>query len=90
MFNFNSIDLIDLVEEYASNNGLVSSEAELSELFDSEVMPILIEAHGKKGEEFNDQPMIDENFNNWTDGLRDEGAIHEEQYNTYTYIGKWS
>jgi hypothetical protein len=42
MSNFNRVELLDIIEEYASFNKLISSEAELSERFDdmiAECMP---------------------------------------------------
>jgi hypothetical protein len=37
-----------------------------------------------------DETAINELFNNWTDGLCEEGRLHQEQYNSYTYVGDYS
>jgi hypothetical protein len=88
--NYNDENLLEMVELYANEVGLIASEDELSERFDNEVMPGLLEAHGKPGVQFDDEVMIDEEFSNWADSLCKGGEIHPEQYNSYEYTGKWS
>lgn len=90
MRNYNDENLLDIVELYASEMGYISSEEELSEQFDTNIMPSILEAHGQPGVDFTDEAMISEEFNNWTDGLCKEGVIHPEQYNQYCYVGDWS
>lgn len=90
MRNYNDENLLEMVELYAEEMGYIANEDELSERFDAEVMPLLIEQYGNPGEEFDDQCMIDQTFNDWTDSLCKEGEIHPEQYNTYCYVGKYS
>lgn len=86
MTNWNQYDsTLELVEYIAECEGWIASESELSELFDSEVAPSVIEQYGE-----NDSPAMNESFNNWTDSLCKEGEIHPEQYNAYCYVGKWS
>jgi hypothetical protein len=76
--NCTSLENIELIAE---DNCMISSEEELSQLFDETFSNI----------DFgNDLGMIRETFNNWTDGLCKDGVIHDEQYNYYTYIGKHS
>lgn len=79
------VDTLEMVELYAEDNGKIASEQELSDLFDSEVLPSVLAQYGE-----GDQPAIDEAFNNWTDMLCKDGEIHSEQYNSYTYVGKHS
>lgn len=83
--NWNRIDLLDIVESYADDNGMISSESELSELFDSQIAPSVIAQYGE-----GDSVAMNEAFNNWTDMLCKDGTIHPEQYNNYCYVGKWS
>lgn len=83
--NWNRIDLLEIVEEYAENNGLISSESELSERFDSEVLPHVIAQYGE-----DDSVAINEAFSDWTDSLCKDGFIHPEQYSNYCYVGRLS
>ena len=82
--NWNRIDMLEVVEFYADDNGGIASEQALSELFDSEIAPLVIEQYGE-----NDSPAMSEAFNNWSDGLCKEGIIHPEQFANYCYVGKW-
>lgn len=79
---FSKSELLEQVEEYANYIG-ISSEEELSEIFDQEVLPAVIEQYGE-----DDQPAINETFNNWTDSLCKDGFIHDLQYDQYCYVGK--
>lgn len=83
MANWNRVDLLELVELYAEDNGLIASEDELSERFDSEVLPGVIAEYGE-----DDGPAISEAFNNWTDMLCKDGELHPEQYDKYCYVGR--
>ena len=87
---YNNETLLEMVELYAFEMGLVSSEGDLSDQFDEEVLPAILEAYGEKGVEFTDTCMICEAFSNWSDSLCKEGEIHPEQYNSYCYIGEYS
>ena len=88
--NYNDENLLEMVELYADEMGYISSEDELSERFDQEVAPLVIDQHGTKGEEFEDTVMMNEAFNDWTDALTKDGEIHPEQYNKYCYTGEYS
>ena len=90
MRNYNDENLLDMIEMYAYEQGFICTEGDLSRKFDEEVLPTILETHGKPGEEFNDSCMINEEFNNWSDMLCKEGDIHPEQYNDYCYVGKLS
>jgi len=83
MASYNRLDLLDIIEEYASINGLIASEAELSERFDNEILPLILETYDE-----DDAPAIYEGFNDWSDSLCKDGELHEEQYNNYYYIGR--
>lgn len=83
--NFKIFSTLEIVEEFASNNDLIDSEEKLSERFDAEIAHSVIEQYGK-----NDIAALNEAFNNWTDGLCKDGEIHQEQYEHYTYVGKYS
>ena len=81
----NHIGELDLVEEFASDNNLIASEAELSERFDDENAEWLEKMHLK-----GDQVAISEAFNNWSDSLCKDGLIHDKQYHEYCYVGKYA
>lgn len=82
-------DYQTFIEWIAESYNLVDSEEALSERFDSEIMPLILEQHSAPGEAFEDQCLIDQAFNDWTDSLCKDGEIHELQYDQYTYTGKW-
>lgn len=84
--NYNNENLLGMVELYAEVMGYISSEDELSERFDTEVLPFILEAHGTYGRNIKSY----EEFSNWTDMLCKEGEIHPEQYNQYCYVGELS
>lgn len=83
MANWNRVDLLEIVEAYAADNRLIASEEELSERFDADVLPDVIEAYGE-----DDEPAINEAFNDWTDMLCKDGELHPEQYDKYCYVGR--
>jgi hypothetical protein len=85
MRNFKNYDTLEIIEEWAATECLISSEEELSERFDTEILPSVIKAYGE-----DDQDAIDQAFNNWSDMLCKDGQIHELQYNSYTYVGEAS
>jgi len=88
--NYNDENLLGMVELYAEEMGYISSEDDLSARFDTDVLPGLIEQYGVKGESFEDEPLLNETFNNWSDMLCKDGEIHPEQYNNYSYTGELS
>ena len=81
--NWHRVDLLEIVECYAEENGLISSESELSSLFDEYLVDIGFT-------DFDDSIMINELFSDWTDTLCSDGVIHEEQNSQYCYVGKYS
>lgn len=85
MSNYNDENLLEMVELYASEMGFISSESELSDLFDEEVAPLIIEEYGE-----GDEAAMSEAFINWTDSLCKDGTIHPEQYDKYCYVGEYS
>lgn len=82
---FANSDLLEIVEHFAEENDLISSEEQLSERFDEEVAPNVIEAYGE-----NDEPAMNEAFSGFVDYLQEEGQLHSEQVNSYVYVGKYS
>ena len=85
MKTYNDENLLEMVELYAEEVGAISSEQELSDLFDESIAPMIVEQYGK-----NDEPAMAEGFNNWTDNLCKDGELHPEQYNDYCYVGKYA
>lgn len=83
--NWDRVDMLEVVELYAEDNGMIATEEELSKLFDEQVAPMVIEQYGE-----NDSVAMNEAFNDWSDGLCKDGEIHAEQYNSYCYVGKYA
>lgn len=83
MANWNRIDMLEVIELYAEDNGMIASEEELSKRFDEEILPLVLETYSES-----DSVAINEAFNDWTDSLCKDGEIHQEQYNSYCYVGK--
>jgi len=81
MKNYWDENLLEMVELYAEEMGYISTEDELSELFDVQVLQSVIEQYGA-----DDKVAINEAFNNWADSLCKDGVIHPEQYSNYGYI----
>ena len=86
--NYDDESLLEMVELYAEEMALIASEYELSDLFDSDIMPMLIESQGQTV--LDDSVMINEEFSNWSDSLCKDGIIHPTQYTQYCYVGKYS
>ena len=83
--------LLKMIELYAEEMGYISSEQELSEKFDNEVI------NSDKCNTCNhikfdtsDEIMLNEEFSNWSDALCKNGEIHLEQYNEYCYVGEYA
>ena len=87
--NFKNVSLLTIVECSAADMGCISSEEELSQAFDAEIMPGLLEEYGVKGHKYCDYGRINLAFSCWIDRLCKKGEIHREQYNNYTYVGEW-
>ncbi len=83
--NYNDETLLEMVELYAEEMGHIASEDELSEVFDEQMLPAVIDQYGA-----DDEPAISEGFNNWSDSLCKDGEIHPEQYSQYCYVGALS
>lgn len=82
---FKYVEILEIIEEYAGINGGIDSEDMLSEYFDDQIAPLVIEQYGE-----DDEPAMSEAFNNWSDSLCKDGVLHELQYNQYCYTGKYS
>lgn len=83
MTNWHKVDMLDVIELYAEDNGMIASEEELSARFDRDVLPVVLETYSES-----DSVAICEAFNDWTDSLCKDGEIHPEQYNHYCYVGR--
>jgi len=83
--NYNDENPLEMVELYADEMGYIASEEELSEQFDENIAPTIIEQYGA-----DDEPAMSEGFNNWSDSLCKDGEIHPEQYSQYCYVGEYS
>lgn len=79
----NNLSELELAEYYAENENLIASEEELSERFDSDILPLVIEQYGE-----DDTIAISQAFNDWSDSLCKDGELHPSQYNQYCYVGK--
>ena len=90
MKNYNDENLLEMVELYAEEIGAISTEEALSERFDEQELPSIIENNGRVGKEFTDTVLVNECFNNWTDMLCKDQEIHPKQYDNYCYVGKYS
>lgn len=88
--NWDNENHLVVIELLAEENGWIASEDELSEQFDEQVVPGILEEHGTKGQEFTDTAMVSVAFNNWSDMLCKEGEIHLLQYDQYCYVGRYS
>ena len=78
-------EMLELVEHYGERWNGISSEKQLSDRFDEDLADVVVEQYGR-----DDQCAIDQAFNDWTDMLCKEGEIHPEQYDKYTYVGKYA
>lgn len=86
VMNWNSENLLEVVEMYANEQGWIASEEELSEAFDRMIEECRdIETKYKLK---NDAVMLLEEFSNYADGLCKAGDIHSVQYEEYEYIGE--
>lgn len=73
--------LLEVVEEIASDEKMISSEQDLSNAYDQ-----MLEETGFN--QWDDATMIRCGFSDWADSLLSDGLLHEEQVNNYCYIGK--
>ena len=82
---FSHVELLEIIEEYATDRDGIDSEQELSARFDEDIAPLVIEQHGE-----DDWPAMNQAFHDWSDSLCIDGELHELQYNQYCYVGKYS
>ncbi len=83
MGRWDRVALLEMVELYAEDNGMIASEEELSKRFDEEILPMVLETYSES-----DSDAINEAYNDWTDSLCKDGEIHPAQYDSYCYVGK--
>ena len=71
---------LELMESYAEAMGGISTEEELSEVFDQHVETYKFD--------LNDKPALRQAFNDWKDSMCREGYIHPVQAHEYCYEGE--
>ena len=81
MIKWDNESHLEVIEQLAELEGMICSEEELSEAFDE-----MIKECYHYPEKFTPTD-IRTFFNDWSDGLCKDGRIHEEQYETYCYVG---
>ncbi len=54
---------------------------EVKKAFEEEILPFIVQAYEQNGQQ--DYPARAEGWNNYTDALRDDGRITEEEYDTW-------
>ena len=87
-----SVEDVEAIAEYQRSfkpyRSIIESEAHLSALFDN----YIAELNDKQLEHDlkNDEPLLSECFNSYTDNLASDGILHQEQLNNYCYVGKFS
>ena len=81
----NIANRLELEEAYAADNDGYCCEGDLSEAFDRDIVEHIIKQYGA-----DDQPAINEGFNNWSDALRTDGELGSAQYDQYCYVGEHS
>ena len=84
---FSNIEELELAEAYATDNSGIDSEETLSEHFDGMIGECGLEVAETMRR---DRPALAEAFNNYTDSLCKDGDLHDSQYNTYEYVGKFA
>ena len=82
---FSHVELLEIIGEYAADNNGIDSEQALSDRFDDEIAPLIIDQYGE-----GDKPAMNEAFNNWSDSLCKDGELHEIQYSQYCYVGEYA
>lgn len=85
MVSWTNMDELEIIEALASWEDMIDSEDALSERFDQDMAPSIVEAYGE-----DDEVAINEGFSDWADGLVSDGELHPTQYNQYGYTGKYS
>lgn len=88
MRNYYGADHLELVELYAKEKGYISSEDELSILFDRMIddnyMPM------EKITLFANDPCLLYTYANFKEDTYSSGDIHELQYQSYNYVGVYN
>ena len=82
---FSHVELLEIIEEYATDRDGIDSEQELSARFDEDIAPLVIEQHGE-----DDWPAMNQAFHDWSDSLCKDGELHEQQYSLYCYVGEYA
>ena len=82
---FSHVELLEIIEAYAADNNGINSEQTLSDHFDEDIAPLIIEQYGE-----NDEPAMNQAFSVWADSLCIDGELHELQYSQYCYVGEYA
>ena len=73
---------LSFIESYADENNLISSEQQLSDMFDD----LVKECDQMERIDYDDTCMLSEWFNDWSDMLCKDGQLHDIQYHEYCYV----
>ena len=87
MTDFNKASMLEVLETFAEVNdkfGLVLDEEHLSDMFDNEVAPEVIEMYG-----IDDKVALQQAFFNYSHELSVNGLLHPIQEESYSYIGQY-
>jgi len=76
------LEALEKHAKYFPSEVTYPSEKSLSYAFDE-----IIDEFGLNTD---DSVMINEEFNNWTDGLCKDSVLHSCQYDSYCYVGKYA
>lgn len=82
MDNYNDLSLLDIVETFADDNGLLASEYRVSLEFDASELPWIADMYGELN-----AVILKATFDYWLHNMYRDGLIHIEQYNNYEYVG---
>jgi len=102
---FSHVELLEIIEEYATVNGDIFSHVELLEIIEEyATVNGGIDSERELSARFDediaplvieqhgedDEPAMTQAFNDWSDSMCIDGELHELQYNQYCYVGKYS
>ena len=85
MRNYYGVNYLELVELYAKNGGYISSEYELSVLFDKMIDDTYTEL--EKITLFSNDPNLLCAYDVFKEDMYILGDLHELQYKNYSYVG---
>lgn len=77
---FKNKTTLEIIEGYAFEAAAISSEIELSELFDKDVK--------NSATNMDNKPALMQEFRIWKDQMHRDGYIHTLQAHNYCYVGE--